>query len=112
MSLMGAGALLAQPTIGIGFNPANVAIGQTSVLTFTITNPSGSAITNVAFTDTFPANLFIQNPNDLTGGCGGVITATAGTGVVTLTGGSIAGSSSCTFSIDVMVLHQTAASVV
>jgi uncharacterized repeat protein (TIGR01451 family) len=69
--LVTSGALFAQPpTIAESFNPTGVAIGQTSILTFTITNPSGSAITAVAFNDTFPANLFVQTPNNLTGSCG------------------------------------------
>src|SRR6266404_5447139 len=55
--LVTSGALFAQPpAIAKSFNPSGVAIGQTSILTFTITNPSGSAITAVAFTDTFPVN--------------------------------------------------------
>jgi uncharacterized repeat protein (TIGR01451 family) len=103
------GALLAQPpTIAKSFNPAGVAIGQSSVLTFTITNPSASPITAVSFTDTFPANLFVQTPNNLTGSCGtGTITAIAGSGAVTLTGGTIAASGSCSFSVNVLVQHQT-----
>jgi uncharacterized repeat protein (TIGR01451 family) len=104
---MTAGGLLAQPTIAIAFNPTNVEVGQTSALTFTINNPSGSPITAVAFTDTFPANLFVQNPNDILGSCGaGVITAAAGGNSVTLAGGTIPANGSCTFSVDTMVLHQ------
>jgi uncharacterized repeat protein (TIGR01451 family) len=104
--------LFAQPTLVETFNPTNVATGQTSVLSFTILNPSGAAISNVAFSDTFPGNLFVQNPNDLTGGCGaGVITAAPGASSVSLTGGTIAANGSCTFSIDVLVQHQSAGSV-
>src|SRR5579859_850051 len=82
--LVSSGALFAQaPTIAESFNPAAVSIGQSSVLTFIITNPSASAITAVAFTDTFPTNLFVQTPNNLTGSCGaGTITAIAGSGAV------------------------------
>jgi uncharacterized repeat protein (TIGR01451 family) len=107
--LVTSGALFAQPpTIAKSFNPSGVAIGQSSVLTFTITNPSGSAITAVAFTDTFTANLFVQTPNNLTGSCGaGTITATAGSGAVSLSGGTIPASGSCTFSVNVLVQHQT-----
>jgi uncharacterized repeat protein (TIGR01451 family) len=106
--LVTSGALFAQPpTIAASFNPSGVAIGQTSILTFTITNPSASAITGVAFTDTFPANLFIQTPNNLTGSCGaGTITATAAGSAVSLSGGTIPASGSCTFSVNVLVQHQ------
>jgi hypothetical protein len=102
------GGLFAQPTITKSFNPSSVQIGERSTLTFTINNPAGSAISAVAFTDNFPANLFVATPNNLTGSCGsGTITATAGTGSVSLSAGTIAASGSCTFSIDVIVLHQS-----
>src|SRR6266481_2806239 len=103
-------ALLAQPTISKSFNPSGLSIGQSSILTFTINNPSGSAITGVAFTDTFPTNLFVLNPNGLTGSCGaGTITTsnTATHGAVSLSGGTIPAMSSCMFSIAVLVQHQT-----
>ena len=108
ISLLATGGLFAQPTMSKSFNPASVQIGERSTLTFTINNPAASAISAVAFTDSFPANLFVARPNNLTGSCGsGTITATAGTGSVSLSGGTIAASGSCTFSIDVIVLHQS-----
>src|SRR5262245_12005789 len=108
LPLVAPGGLFAQPTIAKSFNPASVQIGQRSTLTFTINNPAASAISAVAFTDNFPANLFVANPNNLTGSCGsGTITASPGSGSVSLSGGTIAASGSCTFSIDVIVLHQS-----
>ena len=107
--LVTSGALFAQPpTIAESFNPSGRIIGQSSILTFTITNPSSSPITAVAFNDTFPANLFVQNPNSLTGSCGaGTITAIPGSSSVSLSGGTIPASGSCTFSVSVLVQHQT-----
>lgn len=105
--LTASASTLAQPTMTKAFSPTSVQIGQTSSLSFTITNPAASAISAVAFTDTFPANLFVATPNNLTGSCGaGTITAVAGSGSVSLSGGTIAASGSCTFAIDVIVLHQ------
>ena len=106
--LLTSGTLPAQPpTIAIAFNPASVSIGQSSVLTVTINNPSGSAITAVAFADIFPANLFVQTPNNLTGSCGaGTITAVAGSSAVSMNGGTIAAGGSCSFSVNVLVQHQ------
>ncbi|HEV2722265.1 MAG TPA: Ig-like domain-containing protein, partial [Thermoanaerobaculia bacterium] len=113
MSLAVPGGLFAQPTIAKSFNPNSVQIGQRSTLTFTINNPAASAVSAVAFTDNFPANLFVANPNNLVGSCGsGTITATAGSGSVSLSGGTIAAGGSCSFSVDVIVLHQSSFSAV
>jgi uncharacterized repeat protein (TIGR01451 family) len=96
------------PVITKAFNPATVSIGQTSTLTFTITNPGLNPLTGVGFTDTFPANLFVQTPNGLTGSCdGGTITATAGTGTVSLSGATIAAGGSCSFSVSVVAFVGT-----
>src|SRR5262249_3913149 len=49
----------------------------------------------------FPANLVVATPNGLTNSCGGTATATAGSGSVSLTGGTLATNSSCTVSVNV-----------
>ncbi len=94
--------VLPKPTINKTFTPAFIASGGTTVLKLIITNSSTtSALGNVAFTDNFPANLLIATPNGLSSTCGGATTATAATGVVSLTGGSIAINSTCTININV-----------
>src|SRR5207302_1969653 len=91
------------PTTVKAFTPASIAVNGTSALTITITNPSANTIglTGVGFTDTFPANLLVATPNGLTNTCGGTPAATAGSGSVSLTGGSIAVNSSCTVTVNV-----------
>ncbi len=75
----------------------------TTSLTFTIANPNAAAaLTGVGFTDTFPAGLVVAMRNGLAGSCGGgTITATAGSGAVSLTGATLAASASCAFSANV-----------
>ena len=95
---------IAPPTIGKTFGAGNIPANGTASLSFTITNPNAAtALTGVGFTETFPAGLVISTPNGLTGSCGGgAITATAGTGAVSLTGATLAANSSCTFSVSVI----------
>ena len=89
-------------TLSKAFAPATVQIGSNSVLTLTITNGAGNpAQSALSFTDTLPAGLVIANPNGLVNGCGGTVTATAGTGVITLPAGSLAAAAaSCTISVN------------
>lgn len=96
-------AVVAPPTIGKAFNPTAVAVNGTSVLTLTITNPAtnASALTGVAVTDILPAGLVVATPNALANTCGGTAAATAGSGSVSLTGGTLAAGSSCTLTVNI-----------
>ncbi len=90
------------PSISKSFSPTSVALGGTSTLTLTITNPSASvALTGVAFADTLPTGMVVASTPNATNTCGGSVTATSGAGSVSLTGGSIAGAASCVVSVSV-----------
>jgi fimbrial isopeptide formation D2 family protein len=91
------------PVIIKAFGAASIPLNGSTSLTFTIQNNNTTvALTGVAFSDTLPAGLVISTPNGLTGSCGsGTITATQGTNVISLSGGTIAASASCTFSVNV-----------
>jgi uncharacterized repeat protein (TIGR01451 family) len=95
--------VVAPPVIAKAFAPASISANTNSVLTLTITNPAANsvALTGVAFTDTFPAGLIVSTPNALANSCGGTVTATAGTGAASLTGGTVAANSSCAISVNV-----------
>jgi uncharacterized repeat protein (TIGR01451 family) len=90
-------------TITKAFGAASIPLNGSTSLSFTITNPNTTtALTGVAFTDTLPAGLVVSTPNGLNGTCGsGTITATAGTGVISLSGGTIPAGGFCTFSVNV-----------
>jgi len=92
------------PVIAKAFVPNSIAPGATSALTFTITNPVANAfsLAGVAFTDTLPINVVVSTPNGIVGSCGaGTITATAGSGSISLSGGTVSAGSNCSFSVNV-----------
>jgi len=95
--------VVAPPSIAKAFNPSSIAVNGVSALTFTITNPAANTVAEagVGFTDTLPAGLVVATPNGLTNNCGGTPTAVAGSGSISLTGGSIAVSSNCTVVVNV-----------
>src|SRR5262249_4372215 len=93
----------AAPTISKAFGAASIPVGGTTSLSFSINNPNSTVtLTGVAFSDTLPSGLVVANPNGLSGSCGaGTITAVAGTGSISLSGGTIPASGSCSFSVNV-----------
>lgn len=105
--------VLASPTVAKAFSPSTITNGAAdfSTLTLTLTNPTSSALTGVAITDTYPSvNLINVTPTVTSNTCGGTLTATAGASALTLAGGSIAANSSC--AITVRVRSGTAAAYV
>jgi LPXTG-site transpeptidase (sortase) family protein len=95
--------VLKPPSISKLFSPNPILSGGTSTLTFTITNPNlNTALSSVAFSDTYPTGL--QNtaiPNGATTCTGGTVTATANGGGVSLSGGAVAAGGTCTVTVNV-----------
>jgi uncharacterized repeat protein (TIGR01451 family) len=95
------------PSLAKAFAPTTIGVGQTSTLTFTVTNPAGSpARTNLTFSDALPASVVIAAVPNVVNSCGGAptVTATAGTGTFTIAGTGVnaaVGASTCTVSVDV-----------
>jgi uncharacterized repeat protein (TIGR01451 family) len=79
------------------FGAGTIPMGGSTSLTFTITNPDPIAQTGVGFTDTLPSGL--SAGPILTNTCGG--TAQSTTGSVSLSGGGVAASGSCTITVNV-----------
>ncbi|MEO8740598.1 MAG: IPTL-CTERM sorting domain-containing protein [Casimicrobiaceae bacterium] len=92
---------LAVPGATKAFSPLAIGVGQTALLTITLTNPNAVAATGVAFTDNYPANLVnTATPGGATT-CGGTPTAAASGTSLTLSGGTIPGNGSCTVTVNV-----------
>jgi uncharacterized repeat protein (TIGR01451 family) len=95
--------VMAPPTVAKSFSPNSIAIGGTTGLSITLTNPNGVAITGVGFTDKYQSGM----TNIATGTssqCGGTVTATNGaTPSLALSGGSIAANGSCTITQNVTI---------
>src|SRR6185437_14115011 len=90
------------PTITKAFGAASILLNASTSLTFNIANPNTNlALTGVAFSDTLPAGLVVATPNGLSSTCGGTTTAAAGSGSISLSGGSLAANGSCTISLNV-----------
>jgi uncharacterized repeat protein (TIGR01451 family) len=93
--------VVAPPVIGKAFGASTLITGETTSLTFNITNPNASSsLTGVGFTDNLPTNLVVASPNGLSGSCGGG-TIDASGGTISLTSATLTAGSSCTFSVNV-----------
>jgi hypothetical protein len=92
------------PSFSKGFSPGLILVGGTSTLTLTIDNTASTvAATSLAFTDALPTDLVevAATPNATTTCTGGTLTATAASGFISYSGGTVGASSSCTVSVDV-----------
>ena len=76
-------------TLTKAFSPASIAAGDTSTLTFTITNGAGNPSQNgLAFVDTLPANVTVVGPVTASQ-CNGTVSST-GANNITFSGGTLA----------------------
>ncbi len=88
------------PSIEKSFGADTVFTGDTTSLTFTVTNPNLHSMSSVAFSDTLPSGVNVSNSS--TSQCGGTLTTTdSNPDTVVLSGGSLAANESCTFSVTV-----------
>ena len=96
--------IVVPPSIVKTFGSANIPVGGVTSLSFTITNANaGFTFSNVGVTDPLPAGLVIATPNGFTGSCGGgTITAVAGSGSISLAGGTMPPNTTCTFAVNVL----------
>lgn len=97
---------LLPPTIAKIFNPNTLVVGQSALLTITVTNPNtGFALTGITFTDALPAGVTLPNASGF--GCSGTVAINAN--VITLTGGTLAANDHCDIPITVFGAQAQAA---
>ena len=100
INLAGTGDAL-DPTVTKSFSPNSVVVGTPSTLRVTIANPNtGAPLSNVAFTDVYPAGVTNPGTATLSSTCGGTVTTTGGT-QLNFSGGTIPVSGSCDVTVDV-----------
>lgn len=96
------------PIISKSFSPDPILLGQTSVLTITITNPNPSdALSSVAFTDDLPVGLTDSSSPTSTCGPTPTISTVGSQRRITLSGGSLAAGASCTVTLTVTPASAT-----
>jgi len=92
--------VIAPPGVTKSFSPIQIPLNGTSTLSFAISSSNVNlSLSGVNFTDTLPAGLVVGNSNGLTNSCGGTATAVAGSGMVSLSGVTLAPGASCAVTV-------------
>jgi uncharacterized repeat protein (TIGR01451 family) len=91
------------PTLSKSFSPANIKSGKLSTLTIKLGNPTNNTIAKLtaSLTDTLPKGVVIASTPNASTTCNGPLSATAGSSVVKLEGGSIPSKGSCKVTVEV-----------
>lgn len=97
------------PAFGKAFAPSTITQGETSTLSFTVTNSALIVAEDIAFADEMPAGMQIAASPAVSNSCGGVVTASAGASRISLSGGEVAAGDSCLLEVDVTLLTVGAA---
>jgi uncharacterized repeat protein (TIGR01451 family) len=77
-------------------------VGETTTLTFTLTNPNTTALSRITFADLFPGGLSVAANPAVTNTCGGVPSAGPYAHAVAYANARLPASGSCTFSVNVV----------
>ncbi|MGZ8812285.1 MAG: DUF7933 domain-containing protein [Thermoanaerobaculia bacterium] len=94
--------LLDAPQVQKSFATSTAPPGVPVRMTITLTNPNALAIEGLAFTDNYPATLINATPVNALNTCGGILSAVNGGASLSLSGGTIPASQSCTVALDVL----------
>lgn len=97
------------PVAREGFAQPSVRFLTPVTMTIDIFNMNSSVMTNVGFTDSFPAFLTTASPANVVNTCGGTLNVAHSS--IILSGGSVPANSTCTVSLDVQLARETPAPV-
>ncbi|MBU2971719.1 hypothetical protein KO527_20420, partial [Pseudoalteromonas sp. C2R02] len=90
-------------TFSAVFTPDTIGSGNRSILVHTITNSTGTPITDMAFTGTLPVNTSLATPVIASSTCtDGTLTAVDGGSAITISDMKLAGNSSCTITVTIV----------
>ena len=89
-------------SVSMSFEPATISVGDISTLTYELDNGASVAATEVSLSDTLPDDVVVADLPDAQTTCtGGTLVATAGTGSISYSGGSVAAGATCTVTVAV-----------
>ena len=92
----------AAPGFAKAFSPARIAPGDVSTLTFTIDNTAKLIdVGGLAFDDDFPDGMVVAGTPNASTTCGGTLSAPAGGGMVSLSGGTVPANVECAVTVQV-----------
>ena len=94
-------ANIVNASITKSFSPKTILPNGTSTLTFTITNPGPSAISNVNFTDDLPANTSLANTTVNYTGCGASPSPATVSDPLSFSNITVAANGTCTIAVSV-----------
>jgi LPXTG-site transpeptidase (sortase) family protein len=99
-------AYIVSASLAKSFSPKTILAGGTSTLSFTITNPSTSSVSDFNFTDTLPSGVTLANTTVSYSGCGtspspSTLTVNGPPQSLSFSNITVAGSGTCTISITV-----------
>ena len=91
------------PMLTKSFGAVAMPVGSVTTLVLTIGNPNSNvAYASVGLTDNLPPGLMVAAPNGLSTTCAGTAEAIPGSDAVSLSGATLAASSSCTITVNVI----------
>jgi hypothetical protein len=99
-------ATISPPTISTQYTPNQIGTGQTTGITYTITDPNASgSLYQVSFADTLPSTSAVDNPPAVTNsGCGSAVSVNATPGATSVSASAITvkAGTPCTISVAVI----------